>query len=217
MTTYAERRRIMVDTQVRPSDVTKFPIIEAMLATPRELYLPDSLREAAYIGGNINIAPGRVLLEPRTLAKMLDALDIRDNDMVLDIGCAWGYSTALIARLAQVAVGVEEIPEMAAEAPSLLAEDGLDNAAIVEGPLSEGAPPHAPFDVIIVQGAIEDLPATLADQLKEGGRIACLFQQGSLGTVRIGIRTGGAISWRFAFNAGAPVLPGFKTAHAFAL
>ena len=217
MTPYAERRRIMVDTQVRPSDVTKFPIIEAMLSAPRELYLPDSLREAAYVGENLDIAPGRVLLEPRTLAKMLDALDIRDDEMVLDIGCAWGYSTALIARLAQVVVGVEEIAEMAAEAPGLLAEDGMDNAAVVEGPLAEGAARHAPFDVIVIQGAVETLPAAIADQLKEGGRIACLFQEGSLGVVRIGIRSGGAISWRFAFNAGAPVLPGFTTARAFAL
>lgn len=217
MTSYAERRRMMVDTQVRPSDVTKFPIIDAMLATPREHYLPDALREAAYMGENVEIAPGRVLLEPRTLAKMLDALSVAGDEMVLDIGCGWGYSAALLSRLAQVVVAVEEDSAMAAEAPALLAEDGRDNVAVVEGPLAEGAAQHAPFDVIVIQGAVAELPATISDQLKEGGRIACLFQEGALGVVRIGIKAGGRISWRFAFNAGAPVLPGFTSAPAFSL
>lgn len=217
MTSFAERRRMMVDTQVRPSDVTKFPIIDAMLSTPREHYLPDALHDAAYMGENIDIAPGRVLLEARTFAKMLDALAIRENEMVLDIGCGQGYSAALMSRLAQVVVAVEEIPDMAAEAPTLLAEDGRDNVAVVEGPLAEGAAEHAPFDVIVIEGAVEEVPATIVAQLKEGGRIACLFQDGQLGVVRIGLKYGDRISWRFAFNAGAPVLPGFGKSRAFSL
>ena len=217
MTSFAQRRRMMVDTQVRPSDVTKFPIIDAMLATPREHYLPDAFSEAAYMGENIDIAPGRVLLEPRTFGKMLDALAIGEDEMVLDIGCNYGYSAALLSRLAQVVIAVEEEADMAAEAPGLLAEDGRDNVVFVEGPLAEGAAEHAPFDVIIVEGAVEEVPATIAEQLKEGGRIACLFQDGPLGVVRIGIKSGGHISWRFAFNAGAPVLPGFTSARAFSL
>ena len=217
MTSHADRRTMMVDTQVRPADVTKFPIIEALLKTPRELYLPADLSDTAYVGDNIEIAEGRVLLEARTMAKILDALAIAPTDMVLDIGCGWGYSAALIAHLAEVVVAVEEDAAMAAEAPGLLAEGGLDNVAVVEGPLAEGAPQHAPFDVIIVEGAAESLPQAIADQLKEGGRIACLFQDGALGTVRIGLKADGAISWRYAFNASAPVLPGFTNLRTFAL
>lgn len=217
MTSFADRRRMMVDTQVRPADVTKFPIIDALLATPREHYLSTDLRESAYVGDNLTIAPGRVLLDPRTLAKMLDALAIGPDALVLDVGCAWGYSTALIARQAQMVIGVEEIAEMAAEAPDLLSEDGIGNAAIVAAPLAEGAPQHAPFDVILLQGGVEDVPAALLDQLKEGGRIAALFQIGNLGEVRLGVKRAGAVSWRFGFNASAPVLPGFTTARSFAL
>lgn len=217
MTSFAQRRRMMVDTQVRPSDVTKFPIIDAMLATPREHYLPEALSEAAYMGENIEIAPSRVLLEPRTFGKMLDALAIGGDEMVLDIGAGYGYSAALLSRLAQVVIAVEEEPGMVAEAPDLLAEDGRDNVVFVEGPLAEGAAEHAPFDVIVIEGAVEEVPAAISEQLKDGGRIACLFQDGQLGVVRIGIKSGGRISWRFAFNAGAPVLPGFTKARAFSL
>lgn len=107
MTNFAARRTMMVDTQVRPNDVTKFPIIEAMLSVPREAFVPAQRREAAYVGGNIDVGDGRVLLEARTLAKMLDALDIQPTDLVLDIGCGLGYSAAVIARMAEAVVAVE--------------------------------------------------------------------------------------------------------------
>ena len=104
MSDFATRRVMMVDTQVRPSDVTKFPIIEAMLTVPREAFVPPSMREAAYVGDNIEIAAGRVVLEARTLAKLLDALDVQPTELVLDLGCGLGYSTAVIARLADAVV-----------------------------------------------------------------------------------------------------------------
>jgi len=217
MTDYAARRTVMVDTQVRPSDVTKFPIIDAMLSVPREVFVPEHLREAAYMGDNLDLGNGRVVLDPRTLAKMLDALDIDPDDLVLDIGCAFGYSSAVMARMAGAVVAVEEDPEMAGEARSRLAEHGADNVILHEGPLSEGAPEHGPFDIIVVQGAVAHLPEALTDQLKEGGRMACLFMEGTLGAVRVGYRIDGRITWRFAFNAGAPVLPGFERHSAFTL
>jgi len=217
MTDYVARRRMMVDTQVRPSDVTKFPIIDAMLAVPREDFLPDAKREAAYAGDNVVIGRNRVLLEPRTFAKMLDALDVQDDELVMDVGCGYGYSAAVIARMAEVVIAVEDAEEMAAEAPSILAEVGADNVVVHQGPLAEGAAEHGPYDVIIIEGGVGDLPAALADQLKEGGRIACLFMEGALGAVKIGLKTGGVLSWRFEFNAGAPVLPGFEKRTAFAL
>ncbi len=217
MTDFAERRRMMVDTQIRPSDVTKFPIIKAMLDVRREAFLPDGLSEAAYTGENIELGGGRVMLEPRTLAKMLDALNISNDELVLDIGCAYGYSAAVAARIAQAVVAVEEDEAMAEEAQAALAEAGADNVIVHPGALAAGAGEHGPYDVILIQGGVGVLPQAIADQLKEGGRIACLFMQGALGVVRVGYKSGGILTWRFEFNAGAPVLPGFEKQPAFAL
>lgn len=215
MSDYTTRRTVMVDTQIRPSDVTKFPIIDAMLATPREAYVPRHMKEAAYIGENIDLGGNRVMLDPRTLAKMLDALDIRGDELVLDIGSAYGYSAAVMARMAEAVVAVEEDETMAGEAQGILSEQGADNVIVHEGPLTAGAPEHGPYDVIVIQGAVEHLPAAITDQLKEGGRIACLFTEGTLGVVRIGYKIDGDMNWRFAFNAGAPVLAGFERHAAF--
>lgn len=204
------RRTTMVDTQVRPSDVTKFPIIEAMLNVPREEFVPDALREAAYAELPIELAPGRVIFEPRTLAKMLDALDIQRGEMVLDLGCGLGYSAAVIARLADFVMAVEQESELAAEAERRLGEAGVDNVAVIAGPLAEGDPKHGPYDVIVVEGAVEQVPAAIVDQLKDGGRIAAIFSDGKLDSARIGYKVGSHLDWRRVFFASAPVLPGFK-------
>ena len=217
MTDFAMRRTMMVDTQVRPSDVTKFPIIEALLSVPREAYVPRSLREAAYVGENLQIAPRRVVLEARTLAKLLDALDIQPDEMVLDLGCGLGYSTAVIARLAEAVIAVEDDAALAAQAEKTLSSEGVDNAAVITGPLAEGAAKHGPYDVITVQGAIETLPQALSDQLKEGGRIGCVFMEGALGVARVGYKVDGVVTWRFVFNATAPVLSGFELRRGFVL
>ena len=215
MTDFAARRTIMVDTQVRPSDVTKYPIIDAMLTVPRERYVPVNLREAAYIGENLDLGSGRVLLEPRTLAKMLDALDIQPDELVLDIGSAQGYSAAVIARLAEAVVAVEDDEARAADAEETLAAEGVDNVAVINAPLIDGAPQHGPYDVMIVQGAVETFPQSLMAQLKDGGRVACLFMEGALGVVRLGYRSGDEMDWRRLFNASAPVLEGFARPPAF--
>jgi protein-L-isoaspartate(D-aspartate) O-methyltransferase len=208
---------MMVDTQVRPSDVTKFPIIDAMLSVPREAFVRSSMREAAYIGENLDIGGGRVLLEPRTLAKMLDVLDIKPTEVILDIAPGLGYSTAVLAHMAEFVIGVEDDESRAEEAQSILSEQGIDNAAIISGALAEGAAKSGPYDVIILQGAVEVLPDSLLAQLKDGGRIVSIFAEGDLGVVRIGYKMDQRINWRMAFNAGAPVLTGFAKKAEFAL
>jgi protein-L-isoaspartate(D-aspartate) O-methyltransferase len=217
MIDFAARRVMMVDTQVRPSDVTKFPVIAAMLNVPRERYVPAPLQEAAYAGENLPLAAGRVLLEARTMAKMLDALDIQPGELVLDVGAGLGYSSAVIARLAEAVIALEEDPAMAAEAETTLARQGVDNAAVTAGPLAAGEPRHAPYDAIVVEGGVEQVPEALLAQLKEGGRIAALFIEGALGVCRIGRKVQGVVQWRNAFNAAAPVLPGFALRREFAL
>lgn len=217
MTDFASRRTMMVDTQVRPSDVTKFPIIDAMLHVAREDFVPAALREAAYMGENLELGGNRMVLEPRSLAKMLDALDIDGDELVLDVGAAFGYSAAVIARMAEAVIAVEEDEAMSAEAAEALSAAGADNVVMHTGALSDGAPEHGPYDVVIIEGGVEEIPAALLAQVKDGGRIAAIFMQGALGEARIGYKVDGKISWRMAFNAGAAVLPGFEAAHAFSL
>lgn len=217
MIDYARRRTMMVDTQVRPSDVTKFPIIDAMLDVPREVFVPRNLREAAYLGENLEVSRGRVMLDPRILAKMLDAVNVGNDDLVMDIGSCFGYSAAVIAHMAAAVVAVEEDGEMIGEAQELLSDIGADNVILHEGPLAGGAAAHGPYDVITLQGATSRLPAGLADQLKEGGRMACLFMDGNLGVMRIGYKIDGHMNWRDAFNGWAPVLPGFEDQPEFVL
>ncbi len=217
MSDYAKRRRMMVDTQVRPADVTKFPIIDAMLTVPREAFVPRDRMEAAYMSENIAIGGSRVILEPRTFAKMLDALALGNDDLVLDLGAGLGYSSAVIAHIAEAVVAVEDDEARLSEAESLLAEHHADNVILHGGALSEGAPEHGPYDAILIEGAVEEVPEAIIGQLKEGGRMACLFMEGTLGVVRIGYKLDGGMSWRFSFNASAPVIPGFEKARAFAL
>ena len=211
------RRTMMVDTQVRPSDVTKFPIIDAMLSVPREAFVPHVQREAAYVGENLTLPGGRTMLEPRTLAKMLDALDVTPGDVVLDVGCGLGYSTAVVAHIAEFVVGLEDDADRAEEAQGNLSDAGIDNAAVMTGPLPDGVAKSAPYDVILINGGVETVPVALTDQLRDGGRIAALFVQGALGTVRIGLKSGDRVDWRDAFNAFAPVVDGFRRSKAFAL
>lgn len=217
MTDYVRRRTMMVDTQVRTSDVTKFPIIEAMLSVPREAFVPEFRRETAYVGENIEIGGGRVILDPRTLAKMIDALDIQPGHVILDVACGLGYSTAVLAHMCDFVVAVEDDEARAQEAQSILSEQGADNAAVIFGALAEGAAKSGPYDIIILQGGAEQVPDGLIEQLREGGRIAAIFAEGTLGVVRIGHKIDGTMNWRFAFNAGAPVLKGFEKSRAFAL
>ncbi|MEL7106718.1 MAG: protein-L-isoaspartate O-methyltransferase [Pseudomonadota bacterium] len=217
MTEYKTLRTTMVDTQVRPSDVTRFPVIDAFLKVPREVFVPASQRDAAYVGENVVIGPDRVVLEPRTLAKMIDLLNVEPDDLVLDIAPGLGYSSAILSELGEAVVAVEPDPDFARDAAANLAEADALNVIVVEGDATEGAPQHGPYDAILIGGAVETLPQALIDQLKPGGKIAVLFLEGRVGVCRIGIKSTSGIGWRFGFNAGAPLLPGFGAKPAFAL
>ena len=207
---------MMVDTQVRPSDVTRFPIIESMLHVPRENFVPEARREAAYLGENLYLAPGRVILEPRTIAKLLEALDIQPGERVLDLATGLGYGAAVLARLGAEVTALEEDPALAQAATAALASEGA-GVLLQQGPLAEGAPAQGPFDVILIEGAVEVVPEAILAQLREDGRIGVLFSEENLGIARIGRKEGGKVHWRYAFNAGAPVLPGFARSAAFVL
>lgn len=211
----ATQRIMMVDTQVRPSDVTKFPIIDAMLTVEREEFVPSEARLTAYSDAPLPLGGGRAMLEPRTLAKILDELDIQPTELVLDIGAGLGYSSAVIARLAEAVVALEEEPDLVRDAETQLG--AADNVAVVSGALAEGAPKLGPYDVILLQGGVETVPEGIEAQLKDGGRIAAIFMSGALGVVRVGLKGPSGVVWRDTFNAAANILPGFSTEKAFQL
>ena len=213
----AALRNMMVDTQIRPSDVTKFPIISAMLDVPRERFVPGAQASVAYMDAPIPLTGPRELMEARTFAKMLDSLNVRIDDDVLILGGNLGYSSAILARMAASVVMVEEDADMARDAEQALATIEADNAVVLNQPIADGAAKAGPFDVILIDGAVERVPEPLFDQLREGGRIVAIFMEGTLGAVRVGQIFEGHLAWRFAFNAAAPVLPGFAAPAEFRL
>jgi protein-L-isoaspartate(D-aspartate) O-methyltransferase len=216
MTDFATVREAMVDGQVRPSDVTLYPVIEAMLTIPREDYVPEPLREVAYIGDHLPLAERRVVLDARVMAKMLETLAIQPNELVLDVGAGLGLSAALIAHLCEAVIALEQDEAMSKEAEALLASHGVDNAIVEQGVLNEGAPKHGPYDVIIIEGGVGEVPQALIDQLKNGGRMAAIIMDGALGRCKLGLKSESGMDWRWSFDASAPVLPGFEKRTIFA-
>ncbi|MDO5642382.1 MAG: protein-L-isoaspartate O-methyltransferase [Paracoccus sp. (in: a-proteobacteria)] len=215
MVDFSQARTMMVDTQVRPNDVTKYPVIAALLDIPREAFVPETHQPVAYMGENVPLAENRWLLEPRNFAKLLDALNIQPDELVLNIGAGLGYDAAVMARLAEAVVALESDPALAARAENALSGQGVDNVAVVTGDLAQGFARQAPYDVVLISGAIEELPQAIADQIRDGGRIGAIFAEGQLGVARIGHKIDGAVIWRFAFNGSAPVLPEFRKSQAF--
>jgi protein-L-isoaspartate(D-aspartate) O-methyltransferase len=215
MIDYDAAREAMVEGQVRPADVTRRDIQAAMLEVPRERFVPAALRPIAYADTQPRIAPGRALLDARTFAKMLDAAEPGPDDLVLDVGCGYGYSSMVAAKVAAAVVALEENPDLADRASALLAELGADNVVVERGALTDGAAGSGPYDVILIEGAIETPPVRLLDQLKDGGRLVAVWAAGPAGQARLYRRAGDAISHRRVFDAVAPVLPGFDAPRGF--
>lgn len=212
---YQAARTAMVDGQIRPSDVTLYPILEAMLNIPREVFVPSEKRPVAYMGADIALGGGRFVLDPRVFAKMLEKLAVQPDDLVLDIGAGLGYSAAVIARMAEAVIAVESDEALAAEAETVLSEQSIYNAIVHKGALASGAAEHGPYDVIIIEGAVQEIPDDVLAQLKVGGRIAAIFMDGPCGQCRIGVQMDDGVAWRIAFDATAPTLDGFSSEEAF--
>jgi protein-L-isoaspartate(D-aspartate) O-methyltransferase len=216
MTDYAAAREAMVDTQVRTSDVTRYSIIDAMLRVPRELFVPKARRDVAYAEAEIPLAPGRAMPMPRTLAKMLDASEIARSELVLELAPGTGYSTALIARMAAAVVAIEPDESLAGQATEALQRLEAINAVVTHGDPTAGDAAHGPYDVIFVNGAVERLPEALTDQLKDGGRLVAVFHERGVGQCRVVLRVGDTLATRYAFDATAPLIPGFEAKRVFA-
>jgi protein-L-isoaspartate(D-aspartate) O-methyltransferase len=217
MVDFAQARRTMVDSQVRPSDVTDLKLIAAMLDVPREQFVPAARRDIAYLDMDAPVGGegARALLKPMVLAKLIQAAGIGEGDRVLDVGCATGYSAALLARLAGQVVALEEDGALARIAGATLAAAGVSHVSVVSGPLHEGWERDAPYDVIVLEGASEVVPAALLSQLKDGGRLVGVIGSGPMGKATIYRSAGGGATGQTLFDATAPLLPGFAKPAAF--
>ncbi len=217
MIDFAAARRMMVDGQVRTADVTDLRLIAAMGELPRERFVSPNKADLSYLDLDLPAGEGtgsvRCLLKPMVLAKLIQLAEIADTDRVLDVGCATGYSSALVAQLAGSVVALEEAPGPARMAESNLAQ--FPNAKVVVGPLLLGWPVAGPYDVILMQGATEIVPEALLSQLKDGGRLVCVFGPGPQRKAMLYRKADGEVSGRPMFDAAAPLLPGFKQAPTF--
>ncbi len=218
---FAVARQRMVDNQLRTNDVTDLRILDAMGAVPRELFLPQARRPVAYIDDDVAIrdagdgSPARYLMKPHVFARLIQLAEIKPDDLVLVVGCATGYSAAVLARVAGSVVGLEADADLVATAGEILVDEGIDNAAVVGGDPAAGLPDEGPYDVIVVDGAIEVLPETLTAQLKDGGRLVYITGRGNAAEAVLMTRSGDAVGTRVAFNAAVHPLPGFERPRAF--
>jgi protein-L-isoaspartate(D-aspartate) O-methyltransferase len=218
---FSERRVKMVDGQVRTTDVTSAPLLDAMLSVPREAFVGAAQQDLAYIDEDIRISGGpngsgaRYLMEPSPLAKLLQLAEIGLGDSALDVGCGTGYAAAILSRMAKSVVALESDSALAETARSTLSTLGHDTVTVVVGPLPQGHPAKAPYDVIFVGGGVEEVPLTLLDQLAEGGRLVAVEGRGNSGVARLFFKAGGVVTGRRAFNAAIKPLPGFERIRVF--
>jgi protein-L-isoaspartate(D-aspartate) O-methyltransferase len=216
MMDFALARRMMVEGQVRTSDVTDPRIIAAMMELPRERFLAPEMAALAYLDLDITVLDAtaerraRRLLKPMPLAKLIQAAEIESGDAVLDVGCATGYSSALLAHIADSVTALEEEPALAKQAKETLSSLGLLNVTAVTGPLSAGWPAGAPYDVIMLEGATEIEPRMLFPQLANGGRLLCVQGRTPASKAMLYRRTGNDVSGWPIFDAAATVLPQFE-------
>lgn len=215
---FQELRVKMVDGQVRTTDVTDVDILSALLAIPREEFVPARLRALAYMDEDVQIEegqiadgrPGRFLMRASPFAKLVQLAEVRAGDLVLDVGCGAGYSSAVLARIAGFVVALESDAALAGEAGERLAALGCENVSVVEGPLAAGHAAQAPYDVILVEGAVDEVPPALISQLKDGGRLVAVVGEGNSGRATLWLKEDGLVSSRAAFNAAVPALEAFR-------
>lgn len=215
MIDYKAARTKMVDNQIRTTDVTSHEVLDAFLTVAREEFVPAAAKPLAYIDNDIQLAPGRYLMEPSPLAKLIQLAEIAKSDIILEVGCGTGYASAILSRLGSSVVALESDADLAATATETLSRLGYDNVAVVSGDLEAGYAAEAPYDVIFVHGAVEFVPAALFAQLRNGGRMVVVEGYGNASQARIYIKESGHVAERNVFNTAVKPLPGFRKAKEF--
>ena len=207
----------MVDGQLRTTDVTSHTVLDAFLIVPRELFVPAAKLGLAYLDADIDLGNGRFVMEPAPLAKLVQLAEIRSLDRVLVVGCGAGYGAAIVARIADHVVALESDSALASAAKSNLGAAGISNAEVICGALTSGAAEKGPYDVILLEGAVDTVPAALSAQLSEGGRLVAVAGEGLSGVASVHVKSGKSLSARRGFNLSVKPLPGFRAEPAFSL
>lgn len=209
-------RRHMVDSQLLTNRVTDPRLISVMETLPRERFLPEERRTLAYIDEDVPLGDGRYMTEPMVVARMIQALEPSESGVALVVGCATGYASAVLGKLVSTVVALEVSHGLATRAQSALADLGVDNAAVVEGALEQGYAQQAPYDVILIDGQVTEVPTVILDQLAEGGRLATVEKPvGRVGRLVRYLRYQGGTSKLDMFDASIPPLPGFEPEESF--
>ncbi|MBS0518988.1 MAG: protein-L-isoaspartate O-methyltransferase [Proteobacteria bacterium] len=211
MTDYSVARRNMIEGQLRPNRITNDQLLAAAADLPRERFLPDAVKSIAYADDDVPVGGGRYLMEPMVLARLIQTLQPAATDRALVVGSGRGYGAALLARLVKSVVAVEADAALAGSAEQTIKELGIDNVQQVVGEMEAGAPASGPYDVILIEGAVREIPQAILDQLAEGGRLGTVIggAPGTLGVAHLVVKEGGVTSSRPLFDAGTPLLPGF--------
>jgi len=216
MTEFGATRTHMIESQLRPGKVIDARVLGAFAGIRRELFVPEHLRAVAYVDEDLPLGRGRYLMEPMVAARLLQAAAIERTDAVLIIGAGTGYEAALAAALARSVVALEEEPELARHAREALVEHSVASVSVVEGPLSQGYRPRAPYDAVLFCGAVAEVPSEIDSQLAEGGRLLAVVKStNGIGRAILRTRTGGVMAQRVLFDAATPFLPGFLPKPAF--
>jgi len=209
-------RRNMVVSQVQTNEVTDPLVIEAIGRVPRERFLPAARQAQAYVDEDVLVADGRWLMEPMVAAKLLQLADVQRSDHALVLPCGSGYMAAVLSHMAGSVVAVEGAGPVRDNATKVLADLGADTVAIVSGQVTDGCPGQAPFDIIVFDGAVAEIPQVILEQLAEGGRCVAMVQNGPVGRATVVQRTGPAFGRRAEFDASIPSLSEFAAKPAFA-
>ncbi|WP_417317618.1 protein-L-isoaspartate O-methyltransferase family protein [Emcibacter sp.] len=215
MTNSAQARSSMIEGQLRPNNINDERVIEAISSVNREKFVPKAFAGVAYVDEDIRVADGRYLMEPMVFARLLSEAHVRPTDLVLDIACGTGYSSAVLGRLAEAVVALEENEELVSAATATLAEEACDNVAVVKGDITAGLAKQGPYDLIFINGMVDEVPEALLEQLSEEGRLVCVLNVGGVGKASLITYKDKVRGVRTLFDAAIPPLAAFTSKAAF--
>lgn len=208
-------RQHMIDGHLLPNDVTDQNVVDAIASVDRTVFVPEQSKGVAYIDKSIQVSPGRYMMEPLAFAKLLSSANIECHELVLDIAPTTGYSSAVLSKMAEAVVAIEEDKKLAEIATQNLADEDCDNVAVINAPHKSGLANQGPYDLIFIGGMIDEVPVELLEQLNDGGRVLCVLNQNGFGRAALVSYKNENMGVRILFDTSAPKLAGFEKARGF--